>query len=235
MKFSELSFRDIYHKFLILTWRIDKLGDDEGGCMIPEESNAVLVYPYIDRTAGLSLDVLAPAVLPSGKILHDYALIEKLNRRYTIRSGALDEVELAIPDDPGTLREIYAEHCRVIDEGYSCGADVEATRQVDVVDHLRHENYPDDVQVALFSEDGAVEIVWVRLEGIAEQGYLYGELLNQPYGDYEVVAGDVLALGLTKDNEGIPRLFTQDSMIVDHRGRRRNEEFMRCKSEGKHE
>ena len=59
----------------------------------------------------------------------------------------------------------------------------------------------------------------MRLEGIAEEGYLCAELLNQPYGEYEARAGDLMALAIAKDDEGVFRLFMRDAMIIDARGR----------------
>ena len=42
-----------------------------------------------------------------------------------------------------------------------------------------------------------------------------------------------MALGITKDDEGVFRLFTRDAMIIDARGRKRFEDFKRRSDEKK--
>lgn len=75
------------------------------------------LYPYIDRTAGLSYEVLAPAIMPSGEILNNLALLANLNQRLTIHAGGLDEEGVVIPTNADAIKERYAEHCKIIDEG----------------------------------------------------------------------------------------------------------------------
>lgn len=72
----------------------------------------------------------------------------------------------------------------------------------------------------------------MRLEGVAEEGYLTAELLNNPYGNFECVVGDLMALLVTKDSEGALRFYTRDAMVVDVQGRRTREEYLRKRTQG---
>lgn len=234
MKLSEASFRDLYHRFCVISHTVphDFFGEEE-----PENNvspNAALAYPYIDRTAGLTFEVIAPAVLPSCELLHDYALLEKLNSRYIVRAGGSEQMDVFFLRNQEELRKRYRSHCETIDKGYSAGHEVEATRKIESIDHLRHRAFPDDVQTALFLDDGAMELVWTRLKGTTDNGCLFGELLNTPYGKAELVAGDDIELGLCRDSEGSLRLFSRESMAVNHHGRKRYESFKkRAQSEAK--
>lgn len=40
------------------------------------------------------------------------------------------------------------------------------------IDYPRHRGYPLDVQAALMGDDDSVELVWMRLTGVAEGGHL---------------------------------------------------------------
>ena len=68
MKLTESSFRNLYHTFYIIVHDMKKYAGDENGIKAPEGANAVLVYPYIDRQAGFSFEVMAPASWPSCEV-----------------------------------------------------------------------------------------------------------------------------------------------------------------------
>lgn len=80
------------------------------------------------------------------------------------------------------------------------------------IDHLRYPSYPLDVQAALMGDDDSVELVWMRLTGVAEGGHLAAELLNNPFGKPGRAPGDLMALGVAEDDEGTLRLFAHDAM-----------------------
>lgn len=230
MRFENLNFRDVYHTPFIVSYRLDKVGVGETETAVPDHANAILAYPYVDSQCGLNLSVVAPAVLPSRQILDEYGLLTRFRCLLTLRPGVYEELDWEPVDDVADVWNRFAGHFEAIDSGYGCGEPVEATRNIELIDHLRHPSYPDDVQVAIFSDSGSFEIVWMRLNQITDEGYLCAELLNQPYGGYVAMAGDLMVLDLTKDDNEVFRLFTRDAMIFEAQGRKRFEEFKCRKS-----
>ena len=57
----------------------------------------------------------------------------------------------------------------------------------------------------------------MRLVGATESGHLVAELLNDPFGTHGCTLGDLMALGVTEDDQGTLRLFTRDAMAVEPR------------------
>ena len=53
--------------------------------------------------------------------------------------------------------------------------------------------------------------------GATESGHLVAELLNDPFGTHGCALGDLMALGVTEDDQGTLRLFTRDAMAVEPR------------------
>lgn len=96
----------------------------------------------------------------------------------------------------------YSEQCEISDRYWRDNESLVTMLSIEEIDHLKCPQYPLDVQAWLIDEDGGIELVWMRLEGVAEEGYLTAELLNNPYGNFECVVGDLMALLVTKDSEG---------------------------------
>ena len=94
---------------------------------------------------------------------------------------------------------------------------VEVTRQIEEIDQFRHSDYPDDVRVVLIPEDenAKPELVWMRLDGINEQGLLFGELLNSPCMTCGLYAGSVMNIGLITFDGGATELITKPSLVVE--------------------
>lgn len=217
MEYSELSFRDIYHHPFIVSYRIDEIGVGNDAVKVPADADAALVYPYIDRTAGLNLSVVAPAKLPSKEILDDYAIMQKYGCLLTLRPGGFEELEWHSIDDLADANMRFGEHFSLIDDAYVCSEAVEVTRQIEEIDQFRHSDYPNDVRVVLIPEDenAKPELVWMRLDGINEQGLLFGELLNSPYMTCGLYAGSVMNIGLITFDGGATELITKPSLVVE--------------------
>ncbi|NTU89734.1 MAG: hypothetical protein HGA54_07505 [Actinobacteria bacterium] len=222
MKYKELSFHDLYHKPCIVTHKIDALGLEEDEVDVPKHANAVLAYPYIDRQIGFTFEILAPAVFPDGTVLEDYALLDHFNIFSKLRSDLFTDFDILLLSDPDEYKAKFEKHCKIIDEGYSAGEEVEATRKITVIDHLRNEDHPDDVFTVLLSKEKLSEGVWVRLEAITGEGELCGTLLNEPYSDFDVHAGDIVTLGLKSQREGGLALFTTDQMLLERKSQDRS-------------
>ena len=211
---GNIGFRQLFHQLVLL-----KVPDIKnlfvGDLKAPDGFDAVLTYPYIDRMAGLTFDVLAPARFDDERVFGDMALLQVQNRRMMLRRGGVpDETLVKIPRDVDALLETYAEHIAMIDEHYRDNEGVLATRRAEALDHLRSRDYPDDVRVLLADKDCPNEEVWVRLMGIEEPGYPYGWLMNEPYSDFAVHKGDVLRFGITKDANDEFLLFATDESLM---------------------
>lgn len=74
--------------------------------------------------------------------------------------------------------------------------------ELEGIDHLRYPSYPLDVQAGLIGDDGSAALVWMRLTGVAESGYLVAELLNNPFDKPGRAPGDLMALGVMEDDAG---------------------------------
>lgn len=217
MEYSELTFRDIYHHPFIVSYRVEEIRTENDAVEVPADANAALVYPYIDRTAGINLSVVAPAKLPSKEILDEYAIMQRYNCLLTLRPGGFEEFDWCSVDDLADVKVRFSEHFSLINDAHDCGDSVEVTRQIEEIDQFRHPDYPDDVRVVLIPEAKNVkaELVWMRLGGIDEQGLLFGELLNNPYMSCGLHAGSVMNIGLNTFEDGTSELITKPSLVVE--------------------
>ena len=230
---NEVPFRAFLARPVIVRYDASRLFDHYDNIAWPETADSVLCYTYYDRQAGMNLDILAPARFEDGAVFHDMAPMLVAKARMMIRSDAYEscEVRFLQEQDEEQVLERYSYQCEISDSYWKGNKSLVVMLSLEEIDHLRHPQYPLDVQVGLIGEDGGIELVWMRLEGVAEEGYLTAELLNNPYGSFECVSGDLMALGVTEDSEGTLRLYTCDAMLVDARGRKRYEEFLRRKAQ----
>ena len=230
---NEVPFRAFLARPVIVRYDASRLFDHYDNIAWPDTADSVLCYTYYDLQAGLNLDILAPARFEDGVIFHDSAPLTVAKARMMIRPDAYEscEVRFLSEQDENQVLERYSEQCEISDSYWKDDQNVVAMLCIEEIDHLRHPQYPLDVEVGLFGDDGGIELVWMRLEGLAEEGYLTAELLNDPYSNHECVLGDLMALGVTEDGEGALRLYTRDAMVVDARGHKRYEEFLRRKAQ----
>lgn len=211
---EQVTFRDILGKPLFIEYPIADIFDDLH--LVPPEANAALVYGYIDPQAGLTFDFLAPAQFTERRVFHEAAPLVKHNSRVIIRRGSVpNDARIAFPENAEELLRQYAEQVQLCDEYYQVGRARELTRELTEIDHLRNQNYPDDVEVLLFDGSLPMEQVWFTLLGIFETGSLVGKLLNEPYADYPVHYGDKMALAPINDPNGVLKLATTPDMLVE--------------------
>lgn len=226
MKVKDVTFRSLLARPILVRYDASRLFEGHDTLSWPDGADAILGYGYYDRQAGLNLDIMAPARFEDQMVYHDSAPLLTAKIRMMLRPGTYDDCEMAVlPDDAEKeVLELYGEQCVISDSYWTNDSQLVAMLRLEEIDHLRHPQYALDVQVGLIIESEGIELVWVRLEGLSNEGLLLGELLNTPCGKSDAVAGDIVVLGVTKDSEGTLRLFTRDSMIIDARGQRRNEE-----------
>lgn len=199
MKLKEKSFRELEKQYIYLAvpdLAAQLTGFFEGA----EQATGVLCYCYLEHKQGLQLEVLCCAQfdaetrslkLGSGNPAQSVAL----------PYASVSEAEAAVlPANLPRLAEFQAK-VEAVESRCNVDADIEKTRQLTTIDHLRSAERPDDVSVRLVHGE-SVEEVMVRLAGVNEL-QLYGTLVSEPKGDFGVHAGDSLSFYLVKNAQGI--------------------------------
>ncbi len=198
MKYNETGFRAIYRHFCVVEMNANiysLIKDLPGG----DVANAVMTYGYYDREAGLTLEVLAPAVMMDGGFrcgdpYQDVSL--------KLRVSSLGETAFNVADDgDGVLSKKYADKLSEL-SAYDASEAIEETRMLDFLDTLRDEFFIDDVRVNLVLFECENEEVWVRINEVTEDKTFFGTLLNEPYQDFGVHEGDEIPFFLYKQDDG---------------------------------
>jgi hypothetical protein len=199
MNYKETGFRAFYHHFCVLPiTELTKtaLAEFPGA----EDADGVLTYGYYDRTAGLTLEVVASAFVDGGHARFEDTLDDV---RSFIRIGAVDKEEfLFFADDDGALAKRYADKIDIL-HSYDANDEVEKTREMSFLDECRHEECIDDVMVYLIKNGRKPEGCWVRISGLGNHFFM-GELLNEPDQDFGCHIGDRISFFAQKrKDEGI--------------------------------
>lgn len=159
--------------------------------------NCILTYGYIDRSAGLTLEILAVGVTEKDSV----TFFEGADAyRSFLRIGAVMEQEFfALEDEDGSL---YTKHATKIERlrRYDANEKVELTRQMKFLDTSRDPAYIDDVLVYLFKEGLSPEGCWVRITGLEEHS-LKGALLNEPDQDFGCHCGEELSFFVQQNQD----------------------------------
>ncbi len=196
-----MNFRDIEHHLIIVV-------DPRNAAFLSENTpgaNSLLCYGYIDKTAGLTYEVLAAAEYIEG----DYSVIwnaEDVSMK--VRADAFENAELILPIENKVLERRFSDRIRMIEEGYYSGDPQEATRQYTILDEFRHPGFPDDINVILFKQGLKPERIWVRCKEflLSDNGRLMfnSKLLNEPYSDFGIHIGDdIYFLAYEEDGQNI--------------------------------
>lgn len=226
--FSQVSFREIYKKFIYIHCR--ELLDE----MMPGELEAsisgVIAYCYIDRTGGLSFrTIMIAAMKPESLQVFVYPHCNDTIYVLRLRDGVVKMSELHEGDkhmylygvnknkyqffdlslvnfDTESFREIKNQ----VDTNYDAGDMVEEFRSEEwsFLDKYRNDMYPDDVQALLYSKENGIEQVWVRLTFMTQNNEIFGELLNEPYQDYGCHKGMLIELMEVKAKDDKVLIFT---------------------------
>jgi hypothetical protein len=152
-----------------------------------ENDNAILLYGYIDRSAGLSFQTLSTArVYDDGTVDLSQATPNcSMKIRYDSMAGTLLTV------DPELPLEFYSDMVEIIHNGYAAPESVERIRTMTGFDKCRHPQYPDDMLVLLMKTGFENEGVWVRIEEVTP-GTARGVLLNEPKANFGCKCGDTI-------------------------------------------
>ena len=196
MKYKDVGFRAIYKNFCAfpVTTAIKDMV-----AVLPEgrEADYVLTYGYIDREAGLTLEMIAAAFRKGDSF--SFADSD-ISRSYKIRIGTVKEDDFFVFEEEGDLRERFADKIEMISH-YDADEFVEETRKMAFLDQFRHDEYVDDIQVHLVRRSLNTEVCWVRLDGSSGHS-LVGTLLNEPTQDFGYHLGERIGFFLSDDENG---------------------------------
>lgn len=187
MTYKEDGFRAFYHQFCVvpITKKVRKLLDGFPG---ENEANGILTYGYYDREVGLTLEVLAAALM-DGEHARFGVSSNTISSKIRIDVVAEDNC-FFFPDDNGSLSKRYANKLKTL-EAYNADEYVERTRRMMFLDDCRHERYIDDIKV-IFAKNGLQrEEIWTRITGLTENRII-GVLLNELYQDFGYHEGDIV-------------------------------------------
>ena len=196
---SQLSFRDMYHRgcfFAMNDYLAELLEAAKIGADGADGADGALGYGYIDNEAGFTFEILASAKREGDRFI---PLPNDGTVSLKVRRGSAAHWNIILHPDVDTTP--FEETIRFINEGYFKNEGLEFFRGMDVIDELRHPDFPDDLRV-LFMKEGqeGVEICWVRSMDVAGD-HVIGKPLNEPYKDFGVHEGDTIPFGIVKDGE----------------------------------
>ena len=197
MKYEETGFRGVYRQLNVLALT-DRLREAAAGFPDADKADCVLTYGYIDRDAGVTLEILA-----GGKKDGDRFRFFEGNGsvRSFVRIGAVENDDLIrLEDADGRMKERYAEKIRML-KGYDVSEEIESTRGMAFLDASRDPYCVDDVLVCLIGEGLRPEGCWVRVSGLGDR-CLTGILLNEPDQDFRCHLGGTIAFFLRKTEDG---------------------------------
>ena len=195
MKLSETGFRGVYKQFCIFPIEVAKgLVDQYQGY---QKASHILCYGYIDREAGLTLEVLCCCNAKDGKASF-YPGNDEVSMKKRISTE--DDTEYYIINDAEDLKNTFKSKIDMVNS-YDADEDVEKTREMGFLDGLRDPSCIDDVQVHLFKEGNGIEVCWVRITGLLEHSFI-GVLLNEPNQDFGYHAGEEIGFFLQKAEDG---------------------------------
>lgn len=225
--FHEANFREIYQKFIYIDCRdlLDEMLPGE----IDDDITGVVAYGYIDATEGMSfrpfmLVKLTETAMQVFTFPHQEDTIFVLRLRsdvvrmselhngnkhlylYGVNPYKYHFINLSAFNFPV---EDFSELKESIDANYGVDEDKERlrTEEFAFLDQFRNDMYPDDVSVLLYEEGNEIEQVWVRTAFAAEKE-IFGELLNEPYQDFNCHEGDLIGFVMAKSGEDKVLVYT---------------------------
>ena len=196
MNYKETGFRAVYHNFVIVM-NNDNVRKVINGMPGAEDANAVLTYGYYDREAGLTLEILALAIVGEDVFKYSKGLDDVTLK---LRIGSVEDAELLFyPDNDGKVAETFSDKLNML-KGYDASEEIEKTREMAFLDPCRHEWYIDDIMVRLMKDGLQTEGCWVRITGLADH-YFVGTLLNEPNQNFGWHEGETVAFFVQKTDD----------------------------------
>ena len=148
MKFKDTGFRALYRQFTVFPLSGESREDMAAYPQI-EGANCLLAYGFIDREAGLTLEVLAAGY----ELENKYVFFDPPRETpCIIRAENVEDQEFSLLDDRNkALRTRYEGILGLLQE-FEVGEEIEKTREMRFLDDSRHPSFPDDVQVYLMRQ-----------------------------------------------------------------------------------
>lgn len=191
----ECNFRTLLNKMCYIEEDVNRVVLEEFPST--EEVTGFVGYGYIDHQAGFTFETMACAI-KKGECITVLPGNDFMTFKYRMRNVMNKEV--SILDEKDYDASFFTKKIEKIEKLYNDDVEIEALRDIEEIDHIRSNEFPDDVLVILYKDDVKPEKAWFRLEGLNEtyiQGRLLHELSKKEYGLYE---GDVCNLSLMQDD-----------------------------------
>ena len=184
---TDFSFRQLHHRYVLLLMENTSSTAKTTFSMLKPRAkdNALLLYGYIDSSAGLSFQTMCSAYYSEdGKVELSPADPTCIMRmRYDAMHGTLISV------DPATTFERFDGIVQTINECYTTTPAIESMRDMKQFDRCRHPQYPDDLLVILSDDNQQKEGLWMRPDKY-DGMFMHGTLLNEPNGNFGYHCGD---------------------------------------------
>lgn len=195
---TDFSFRQLHHRYVLLLMEdASSTAKTTFSMLKPRpKDNALLLYGYIDSSAGLSFQTMCPAYYSEDGNVElspaDPTCVMRM--RYDAMRGTLISV------DPATDLERFDGIARSINECYTTTPEIERMRDMKQFDRSRHPQFPDDLLVILSDDQQQKEGLWLRpsnYDGL----FVRGTLLNEPNGNFGYHCGDQVTAFVFADGE----------------------------------
>ena len=202
---DSIDFREVAHNIVLLkSLRMVLATDNEAS---PRDWPDYLAFGFIDKHAGLCAQLLSSARVVDGKV---EALGDLNDETRIIGLGDYKNLGLVqlVDDNLGAFGERISE----IEARYEVSRELEYTRAMRELDHIRDVLHPDVVAVRLMTKKRALhdEQGKAMISGI-ENGSIVAELLYEPEQNMGIHEGDRLPLTLTHVKDGIaPVVLVED-------------------------
>lgn len=187
---ADFTFRHLHHRYvLLLMENASPTAKTTFSMLKPRaKDNALLLYGYIDSSAGLSFQTMCPACYSEDGNVElspaDPTCVMRM--RYDAMHGTLISV------DPATDFERFDGIVQSIKECYITTPEIKKMRDMKQFDHCRHPQFPDDLLVILSDAKQPREGLWFRPSN-CDGMFVRGTLLNEPNGDFGYHSGDQIS------------------------------------------
>jgi hypothetical protein len=198
MKIGEMNFRQLGNNLIVI--KSEKAIKQIRNIEFPKESDSVLSWCYFDSECGITFEFLCPFNSENKQ----YYEVPGKNFSFKWRKGAVNEYDAEIVPTDMLKSSDLLEYIRSIIKNYEYDDELNKTRMIREIDHLREKDFPDDILVTLFKKNTNPEALWVRLLSFKDSTII-GKLLNEPNSDFGVHLGDMIKLEFYKDNEDVLR------------------------------
>lgn len=191
---------------IIYNWAVAEIGPgisrvlSAKGLMRPDADRCIGFF-YVDHEDGITFRIHSLCRTGAGKPPEIVVNFENHGEGLILHSDEVGAYTLLSNDAANRLSLLEEQRWRI----YYEPEPLQAVRKRADLDRFRAPGYFDDVSVILVSKDRELipEGVWVRLEGLSDDGASFrGTLLNEPYSDFGVHEGEMVTVSFAEDEEG---------------------------------